>query len=56
MKIFAAATALALAWLAPASSFAQKAYITNNGENTVSVIDAATNTGVGSPPRSVYPR
>src|SRR5260221_841414 len=32
-----------------AQALAQNAYITNNGDNTVSVIDTATNTVVGSP-------
>jgi YVTN family beta-propeller protein len=44
------AFALSLACLfAPASARAQNAYITNFGDNTVSVIDTATNTVVGSP-------
>jgi YVTN family beta-propeller protein len=44
------AFALSLACLfAPASARAQNAYITNGGDNTVSVIDTATNTVVGSP-------
>src|SRR5215831_9495250 len=34
---------------APASARAQNAYITNSRDNTVSVIDTATNTVVGSP-------
>jgi YVTN family beta-propeller protein len=34
---------------APALARAQNAYITNGGDNTVSVIDTATNTVVGSP-------
>jgi len=43
-------TALALAWLvAPTSALAVNAYITNSGDNTVSVIDTATNTVIGSP-------
>ena len=44
------AFALSLACLfAPASARAQNAYITNSRDNTVSVIDTATNTVVGSP-------
>ena len=47
------ATAAALAALAclaaPAAAHAQNAYITNSGSDTVSVIDTATNTMVGSP-------
>ena len=44
------AFALSLACLfAPASARAQNAYITNSGDKTVSVIDTATNTVVGSP-------
>jgi YVTN family beta-propeller protein len=44
------AFALSLACLfAPALAHAQNAYITNLGDNTVSVIDTATNTVVGSP-------
>src|SRR5215831_18791652 len=44
------ALALSLACLlAPASARAQKAYITNSFDNTVSVIATATNTVVGSP-------
>src|SRR5262249_57232572 len=44
------AFAVSLACLfAPASARAQNAYITNSGDNTVSVIDTATNTVVGSP-------
>src|SRR5262249_10828799 len=44
------AFALSLACLfAPASARAQNAYITNALDNTVSVIDTATNTVVGSP-------
>ena len=44
------AFALSLACLfAPASAGAQNAYITNSRDNTVSVIDTATNTVVGSP-------
>src|SRR5260370_28109663 len=35
--------------LAPASTQAQKAYIANSVDNTVSVIDTATNTVIGSP-------
>ena len=46
----AATIAAALACLvAPAAALAQNAYITNNGSDTVSVIDTATNTVVGSP-------
>ncbi len=38
------AFALALAWVfGPASADAQRAYITNFGDNTVSVINTATN-------------
>jgi YVTN family beta-propeller protein len=43
---FAAALACCIA---PAAARAQNAYITNSGSNTVSVIDTATNTLVGSP-------
>jgi YVTN family beta-propeller protein len=44
------AFALSLACLfAPASARAQNAYITNSGDGTVSVIDTATDTVVGSP-------
>jgi YVTN family beta-propeller protein len=44
------AFALSLACLfAPVSTHAQNAYITNQVDNTVSVIDTATNTVVGSP-------
>src|SRR5258708_5046388 len=40
---------LALAWLvAPASALAINAYITNESDNTVSVIDTATTTVIGS--------
>ena len=35
--------------LASTPSLAQNAYITNAGSNTVSVIDTATNTVIGSP-------
>ena len=49
--LFAATTTLALAWLvAPASTLAQNAYITNTGSNTVSVIDTATDTVTASIP------
>jgi YVTN family beta-propeller protein len=54
-----AAVALALAWLAaPAPVLALNAYITNSGDNTVSVIDTSTNTvvatvAVGANPRGV---
>ena len=44
------AFALSLACLfAPASARAQNAYITNQNDNTVSVINTATNTVIGSP-------
>ncbi len=43
-----AALPLALALL-PAAANAQNAYITNSGDNTVSVIDTATNNVVGTP-------
>jgi YVTN family beta-propeller protein len=43
-----AAFALAVA-LGSAQSLAQNAYITNSGDNTVSVIDTKTNTVIGSP-------
>jgi YVTN family beta-propeller protein len=48
-----AVTATVLAGLAslvaPAAALAQNAYITNSVSNTVSVIDTATNSYVGSP-------
>ncbi|MFZ1428490.1 MAG: YncE family protein [Geminicoccaceae bacterium] len=44
--MFAAALACCIA---PVASHAQNAYITNSGSNTVSVINTATNTLVGSP-------
>src|SRR5258706_16020868 len=40
---------IALVSLVPASGQAQKAYITNGSDNTVSVIDTTTNTAIGSP-------
>jgi YVTN family beta-propeller protein len=47
MKTFAALKALALVLLVASElAFAQNAYITNSGDNTVSVIDTATNTVV----------
>src|SRR5258708_32507651 len=48
MKNLALALTLACV-LAPASTLAQNAYITNLGSNTVSVIATATNTVVGLP-------
>src|SRR5215467_6242551 len=48
MKNLALALTLACV-LAPASTHAQNAYITNLGSNTVSVITTATNTVVGLP-------
>src|SRR5260370_14680854 len=48
MKNLALALTLACV-LAPASTLAQNAYITNLGSNTVSVITTATNTVVGLP-------
>ena len=48
MKKLAFALSLACL-LAPASARAQNAYITNAGDGTVSVINTATNTVVGSP-------
>jgi YVTN family beta-propeller protein len=48
MKNLAPALTLACV-LAPASTLAQNAYITNLGSNTVSVISTATNTVVGLP-------
>jgi YVTN family beta-propeller protein len=45
--LIAAVTTLALAWLAaPEPTLALNAYIANSGDNTVSVIDEATNTVV----------
>src|SRR5215467_14560911 len=40
---------IAIVALIPASAQPQNAYITNIGDNTVSVIDTATNTVIGSP-------
>ena len=48
MKNLALALTLACL-LAPASTSAQNAYITNLGSNTVAVIDTATNTVVALP-------
>jgi YVTN family beta-propeller protein len=49
-RALAASAGLALACLVgSAAGFAQNAYITNEGDNTVSVIDTATNTVIGSP-------
>jgi YVTN family beta-propeller protein len=46
-SFFAALISILILGSAPSS--AQNAYITNNGDNTVSVIDTATNTVVGLP-------
>jgi YVTN family beta-propeller protein len=48
MKKLAVALSLACL-LGPAWARAQNAYITNSGDGTVSVINTATNTVVGSP-------
>ena len=40
---------IALVSLVPVSTHAQKAYITNSVDNTVSVIETTTNTVIGSP-------
>ena len=53
----AAMPALALACLvAPASTLAQHAYITNEGSSTVSVIDTATNTVIATIPVGSHPQ
>jgi YVTN family beta-propeller protein len=50
MKTFALLKALAsVSLVASEPGFAQNAYITNSGDNTISVIDTATNTVVGLP-------
>jgi DNA-binding beta-propeller fold protein YncE len=54
MKKLAFALSLACL-LAPAAACAQNAYITNGGDNTVSVINTATNTVVASDPRRHQP-
>jgi len=55
-RSIAAVTALALPWLiAPAPAIALNAYITNAGDNTVAVIDTATNTVVATIPVGVGP-
>jgi len=48
-SFFAALVGAMAIVLGSAASSAQNAYITNNGDNTVSVIATATNTVVGSP-------
>jgi YVTN family beta-propeller protein len=49
IKKLAFALSLLACLFAPAAARAQNAYITNSGDGTVSVIDTATNTVVGSP-------
>lgn len=49
------AAAMAMALLLPAAADAQTAYITNYGDNTVSVIDTATNTVTATIPVGVDP-
>ena len=45
----AAAAAVVACLVAQTTALAQNAYITNEGGNTVSVIDTATNTVIGTP-------
>jgi YVTN family beta-propeller protein len=50
-----AALSLALALLLPAAANAQNAYIANSADNTVSVIDTASNTVTSTIPVGTYP-
>jgi YVTN family beta-propeller protein len=49
MALFAVMLVMGLGAMAPPGEAAPFAYVTNGGDNTVSVIDMATNTVVGIP-------